>query len=286
MSGKFGSGIADFRETLRWSLRRMTEPRVFMPAVLIVGVAQGIGLWLTSAVARWAQDRASVGPMPEWAGSLWLLGMGILACTPAAVSGFMTLADRALEGTEEGWRDIIDGAGKYYWRIAGGFLLAAAAMMVFGRMALGSFMSPEPEQVPQVGLVWQSASWVVEYFVAAWLAAMATDETGIFGSVGRSARFAWAHPACLVPAFLLQKAVNWVFDRLTLVAVRPLGSLGFRTELSATRLLAGFALGAASGWIYMLFMLVYFRLYRLHRSSKPSSTADEQLTGPGPALEG
>ena len=280
MGGTGRLGVADSRDALVWSFRRMTEPRIFMPPVVVISLAQGLGLWLTSAAMKWTQEGAGVGPMPESAGPLWLLGMGILACAPAAVSGFMTLADRAMEGTEQGWRDVKDGAGKYYWRVAGGYILAFVAMSMLGWMAFGSFSSLDARQIRDVGSFSNVALWVVKYFVAAWLAAMAIDGAGILGSLAKSVRFAWAHPACLLPAFALQEAGSWLLDRLSSIALSMPGPLSSGVQLSPAGIPAIFALGAVSGWLYMLFMLVYFRLYR---SSKQATAT--QPTEPGPAPE-
>ena len=265
----------EFQSAFQLSVRRMTKPRVFMPAVLIIGLAQGFGLGVSGAALGLMQQEAGLERLSAYGGLFWLLGMGLLACGPAAVSGFMCLAERATEDAEQGWRDFWGGVGKYYWRVVGVYLLVAAAAIVFGLTALGGYSSWAAGQAPKTSFFWQAVSLAVEYLFTAWTAVMAIDGANSIASLGGAVRFAWAKPAFLAPAFLLQKASEWAVDRVSSTVVLS-GPYGPAAPLWSGRMVAGLLTGALSGWIYMLFMLVYFQLYR-------TSKGPDRPTGPGPA---
>lgn len=284
--------LREFGNLFASTLRKMRRPGLFLPGVLLFALTQIVFLGFAYHLLGMVRDRR-LDALTQWSeryGSLIsVLSLAVAFCVPAAVSGFATLAGAAVENDRGGWAEFWKGTGTYYGRVVGAYALAGLGILLlaipFGGITYRSGGTGVGTPSGQ-NLLAQCVNLVGAYFFTPWIAAAVIDGTGVTASLSRGAKFAWANPNLLVPAFALQRAVGYLVSRLTQIGVNWEGAPG-EIMFGPVWFVSAAAEGALSGYIYVFSLVLYISMYRLKTAppAVPEAHADSSTSTPPPEPE-
>lgn len=232
-------GVAMFR----------AEP--FLTVILFLGfwTPQALGWLVARSMARSGFHSTDVA-----AASL-VAAIPIVVLSPAFASGVMSLFGEALRGREAGWSAFRDGLGRYYWRVAGAFLLFMLVTLLIsipvGITAAGAGLATSAATTvaqpslagvlsiahhPALAIV-ALAGLAIQFLVLYWSPAVALGDRHVFAAVASSLRFAVRQWKPTLAAVVLNGIVmTLVFGGLRLLAPEAAPGMGAApgaTELAA-----------------------------------------------------
>lgn len=147
----------------------------------------------------------SVARGPDHILSLVPVALAVAVAAPAVASGYNAVVGQAHRHRRASWRDFASHLGTYYWRVAGGALLAG---MVLAAVA-GSPAGPAAAGLgPTVALV------LITLAAEPWFAAVVLDNAGTLAGLSRAARSLWrSFPSYLGPLGLLALATALTYGQ-------------------------------------------------------------------------
>ncbi|MGE5580137.1 MAG: hypothetical protein ACM3WU_08860 [Bacillota bacterium] len=272
---------AELTEALSVTARKVMRLPVLLPALLVFMTPAVLGAGVVARLVRMVQD-GSLSEIASWGerneGFMALLGLLVLACVPAALSGFASMAKAVVEAEDDvnGWALFWKGLGTYYWRIVGAYALLVAVVIV-GVIFYGIFAGPvtsAPDSQARLQSVSLVAVTMGAYFFGPWIAVAVVEDTGVVAAAPRSARFAWKNAHVMAPAFVIQVVLNRFSERLINLAMEH-AVYEYDFALPAGWLVGAVFGGALSAVTYVYFLV--FRIFAYRRSAMPPPQPPEQL---------
>jgi len=256
----------EFKELLVSSARKVARFQTLLPAAFVYAVPLAFGSSIAVQLVRMAME--SPDEIVKW-GQQWstdysglvsMLVLAIFVCAPAVASGIVSQADAATRDEEAGLSRFWGGLGVYYWRIVGAYLLIGIlGVLVSIPLAPDRWTSYSRRSASPAEYL---ASTAIMYFLGSWIAAAVVDGSGVTGSLGRSARFAWKNPGLLLPAFLSYTVSGRIIGGVQSLFLRTVRS-ALPVVFSVTGFMGGFVTGTASAILYMVFLAFQISAYRL-----------------------
>jgi hypothetical protein len=262
--------MAELTDALSVAARRALRLPVLLPTILLHIASALLGVGVAGRLVPVVRD-GRLSDVAAWGeqyrGSMALMGLLVLVCAPAVASGLASMAGAVAETEDRinGWGPLLQGLGRYYWRIVGACAALVAAVMV-GIILLGVFVGPvsiAPDSRDLVQSILVVFGTMGAYFFGPWIAVVVVDDAGVMTAATRSVKFAWKNPHVLAPAYVIQAVLHSIADKIT-----DLGSAEAYYQ-STGALPPGWFIGALvgaalSGAIYIYFLV--FRIYAYRRS--------------------
>ncbi len=264
--------LREFREAFDFSLRKIRRPVMYLPAVIAFALPQVFGIGVLGNMSGLVRD-GSTEALQQWSsqyGGLYMLvTFALVLGLPAVVSGMAALAKAGAEREHPDLTDFWGGMGTYYWRVVGAYVLVSLGSAAISAL-VGGYRGGTAGGILGEGFPAWAVNMVGAYFFTPWIAAAAVDGVSTVEAISRGIKFAWNNPYLLIPGFVLQNAL----EGLTEMLLGPAVFTGTSVNLTSGWAYKAFFNGAASGFYYAFFLVMYMRMYRM-KSAPPAAPVTE-----------
>lgn len=272
---------SEVKAQFRKAASRTLLPAVWLPGVLVGG---GLGMALMLVSFSLISRAGDLGRVADSGGAVALVFLSLLAF-PAVQSGLWAVSKAVVAEGEAEWSDFWSGAGTYYWRLAGLFLLIAVAAMILGPSLARTVSS---RLYPGGSLDGAATPFVLLYIVSRYFAAtvvpaMVWDQLGVFAAVGRGFSFAWFNVPALAPAVAVDLVGNWIFQKIDLTSPAVASAQTLQLDAGVVVLYGVSVL--VTSFVSCFFRLLYLGIYESRQSSEVIPPVPPPGSPVGPSAE-